>query len=74
MLPLCVPQMKIHVFIRNCVYSVEFLSGSLNFYLERFNVKVGGLYIFKLTLASESLLETSEYNEAIMVNCAMSKM
>jgi hypothetical protein len=42
--------------------------------LERFNVKVGGVGIFKLTLADESLHETSEYYEVIMVNFAMSKM
>lgn len=68
-------QMKIHVFIRNCVYSVEFLCSSRNFCLERlFNVRVGGVGIFKLTLANESLHETSEYYEVIMVNFAMSKM
>jgi hypothetical protein len=37
-------------------------------------VKVGGVDIFKLTLANESLHETSEYNEVRMVSFAMSKM
>jgi hypothetical protein len=68
------PQMKINVFVRNCVYSMEFLSTIGNFYLERFNVKVGRVDTFKLRLANESLRETCEYSEVIMVNFAMSKM
>jgi len=53
---------------------MEFLSTSKDFYLERFNVKVGGVDILKLTLANERLREISRYNEVIMVNIAMSKM
>jgi len=39
--------------------------------LGRFNVKVGEVDIFKLTLANG---RTSDYNEVIMVNFAVSKM